>query len=78
MTLQGYAIEGDTFGRTREKIQQDLSHRVALTVVQDIVETILGNVKSREEAALPSKKKVLSDEEDVFVERNKEYHVRHF
>lgn len=73
--FQGLAVEPDSTQTKRVQIEKDLYDRTTKRMALEIIDGILDNVKGRTEMVLPGKRKAVSDDEDLFVGRNKEIKV---
>ncbi|KAJ3199210.1 hypothetical protein HDU67_002990, partial [Dinochytrium kinnereticum] len=78
LTLQGIAIEPETYKTKREEVERLLEHRKAESIAKEIIASIFASIKPRS-LPEPKRRKLLAAQDDrIFLERNAELHVNYY
>ncbi|KAI8847483.1 MYCBP-associated protein family-domain-containing protein [Chytridium lagenaria] len=75
MTLQGIAIEPDTYKHKRQQVEALLERRQAESVAKEIIQSILSGIKPRSLPETKRRKLLAAQDDHMFTEKNADLHV---
>ncbi|KAJ3095464.1 hypothetical protein HDU97_006906 [Phlyctochytrium planicorne] len=75
LTLQGIAIEPDTFKSKREEIEAKLERRQAETIAKEVIQSILASIRPRRMPESGRKRMLAAQDEYMFLQRNGDLNV---